>query len=206
MEIKKVLNDFVLIKLYEGYDFIKLKDGKKLWIDTSVEVEWHRQIKGEVIKVPKLNNLEIKENDIVLTYFQAIGNAFSYGFTIIEYKKIYAFVHYPSLIARFDENKIYPLNGRIIGEPLYNENTDMISKLKKSNLIVPDQIKHSKDSQYAKIISLGYGNEDLKINDIIFLRKNSDIDLEYDLHKSTDKKLIRFDRDDVLCIIENSKF
>lgn len=206
MEVKKVIHDWILIKLDEGYDFVKLKNGKKLWIDTSVEVEWHRPIRGEVIKIPNLKNIEIKEGDIVLTYFQAIGNAFSYGFTIIEDKTVYAFVHYPSLIAKFDNDKIYPLNGRIIGEPLYRENIDMMLRLKKSNLITPDQISYSKNTQYAKIVSLGYDNEELKVGDVVFLKKNSDIDLEYDLHKSTDKKLIRFDKDDVLVIFENSEF
>lgn len=49
----RLIRDHVLVKADPDNDNISLKDGKKLWIDTTFEPAKHAVVRGTVVEVPQ---------------------------------------------------------------------------------------------------------------------------------------------------------
>jgi hypothetical protein len=227
IEIKQTLGNQVCVKLDQKNDVIETPSGLRLIIDTSYEVEKHLTRLGEVIKAPTTllqrrseipwkTDIEIQDGDRVVMYFLAIQNClakeqkkyFRYG------NDIYIFIKYHNIYARVRDGVITPINGYILVEPV-DDPSEVAEKerLDKLNLTIIDSDKASNvDVVYGKIAHIGKPNEfynhpfrsddhyDLKMDDIVVMKRIRDIPVEYELHAKLDsgRKLYRVQRHDIL--------
>lgn len=123
----KLLNNLVAIRPFPS-DEIRLKDGKKLYLDIRFEEYLNAKTAGEVIAVPEKltfnpdgvvtldweTDMELQVGDVVVYNYLAVknaidmGNVFGDGVVAISYDKIYTAIR---------GNEVICVNGFILVEP-----------------------------------------------------------------------------------------
>jgi hypothetical protein len=235
MKPRQTFGNHVLIKLDKENDFIKLQNGTTLYIDTSFEPEKHATVTGEVIALPSRliytgkpnigmpwkTPMEVQKGDRVVVYYLSILNALrkeSYK-AVVEGDDKYVFIQYQNIYALVRENRIIPVNGYCLIEPVENpEWTRLKYRMSKIDL-VPVKLTDKSNTEvvYGKVKYCGTpideyvdGYTDKGVNvspgDIIVMRKISDLPLEYDLHAKIDggKKYWRVQRRKIFAVYAES--
>lgn len=223
LEQIKPLNNQVLIRPLKDNDQYLCKDGKtKLYVDTTYHPEYHTCVIGEVISTPvnliynKKNQetmewkteIEIQKGDIVYyDIYWAVNSLTTMNPRWVEQDgKKYIFIPYQDLILAKRNNEIIMLNGYCLVEP--------IDKDFNTNIIIPDMMK-GHDEIRGKVAKIGSCNteyinkiysddKNVKEGDFIIMDKCCDIEVEYDLHRTLDKKYWRVQRRNMICVIKNN--
>ena len=216
MKVKQTCGNHVLIKLDAINESINLKDGSRLYIDTTFDPEKHATVTGEVIAIPKTlrytgkpnqgtpwkTTIEVREGDKVVLYYLSVTNCFrpeSYK-AIIDGDDRYVFVLYQNILAMVRDGQLIPTNGYCLVEPIENpEWTKTKERLAKSGLEAVRLTERSNTGVvYGRIKYCGLPSEayvdskhsddgvNISPGDIVVMRRISDIPLEYDLHAKID--------------------
>ena len=99
----RLIRDHVLVKADPDNDNISLKDGKKLWIDTTFEPAKHAVVRGTVVEVPQQlskrlkTKMELEVGDVVLYHYLVEESAGKEGRVFMDGDDRMVFVHYESL-------------------------------------------------------------------------------------------------------------
>jgi hypothetical protein len=215
MEPKTTFNNNVLIKLDPENNFIKLKNGTDLYIDTAFEPEKHATVTGEVMGLPRNLNytgvpnvgmpwktkMELKIGDKAICYYLSVLNALRPESmkAFIEGEDRYVFIQYQNIFAVVRQGMIIPINGYCLIEPCENPiKQELKDRMAKSNLVVVNLDKPSNtDVVFGKVkytgrpndeYSDGSSDEGVGINrgDMVIMRKITDLPLEYELHAKID--------------------
>ena len=229
MKIGETLGNNVMVKLDPSNDMVETESGFKLYIDTSYEPEKHIVRLGTVIKAPKrlynrdfmgevpwVTHPQIQDGDRVIMYFLAVQNCLSKEQKkfIREGDDFYIFIRYHNIYAVIRDDKIIPINGYVLVEPVEDpakvRRKELAAKL---DLILPEPKELSKtDCTYGKIAYIGEPNArynhpqrsdehyNLNVGDTIIMKRIRDIPLEYELHAKLDggRKMYRMQRHDIL--------
>jgi len=226
----------VLIQIDRKQDEYKMRDGNKIYIDCSFQPEQHAPITGHVVSIckklifdpqPGHNHsldwntpIQIQVGDYVISYYLAALNAFSNGrFITDQYNNQYLVLRYDKFFAAKRGDRVITINGYNLLTPV----KDIVQKglrerMKKLNLLVPDNIKDTKKVAMGRLKYIAdpikeyrdsrYWDFDDQISpgDILLLRRNSDIPLEYDYHASLEGKQVfyRVQRHNMFAIIDES--
>ena len=233
METKRTLNNLVLIKLDPENTSVKLKNGMDLYIDTSYDTEKHSTVTGEVWGLPShlsyfgegnrgmpwLTPMEIRMGDKAIIYYLAVINALKKENKkfIIEGKDRYIFVPYSSVYAVIRGENIIPLNGycliEAIEDPSITSDKESFKKIG-MELIVGARRSNSHVT-YGRVKYVGTPNReyvdedytdegcDVRVGDVVVIRKTNDIPLQYSLHAKIDggAKYLRVQRRNLLAKI-----
>jgi len=233
MEQKLTFGNNVLIKLDKENDSIQLRNGFELFVDITFDPEKHATITGEVyglpsrlqytgkanIGMPWLIDMEVRFGDKVIMYYLSVVNAFKPENRkyILEGEDRYVFIPYDKIYAVFGEGFVRPINGyclvELVDDPFVEEQKTRMKKIgleavlfnKKSNTNVTfGKVKYigTPNREYVDENSSDDG-VDVKIGDIVVLRKTYDIPLEYGLHAKIEKEkgLLRVQRRNLLAKI-----
>ena len=233
MEYKRTLNNFVLIKLDRENTSVKLKNGIELYLDTSFEPEKHATITGTIYGLPShliytgkpnlgmpwLTPMEIEFGDKVIIYYLSVVNALrkekeNY---FLEGGDRYIMIEYQYIFAVVREDKIIPINGYVLVEPI--EDPALEKEKLRMAFIGMKAVFFKKKTQtqvtygivkYVGVPNREYADEnltdegvDIGIGDTVVLRRTVDIPLQYELHATVDKGkgLLRVQRRNVLAKI-----
>lgn len=228
MEIKRTLNNLVLIKL----DAENEKVGG-LFVDTTFNPEKHITVTGIVyglpsklkycgkpnIDMPWLTPMEIKHGDSVIIYYLSIVNALKpkEGRCFIEDGERFVLIPYQFCYAVVRDGNIVPINGYCLLEPCENpETTRMKERMKSLGLeYVEGERKINNEVTYGIIRYAGVPNKeyvdfgatdrgvDVATGDVVVIKKTNDIPLQYNLHAKIDggKPYLRVQRRNLLAKI-----
>lgn len=207
-------------------DEYQFKSGEKIYIDVTYEEEQHAATECEIISVPdKLfystdkkhrdrsvnfdTDMEIQPGDKVYIHYLASITAIKDQKSLTDDEgNIYYFINYHDLFASTRGEKVIMLNGYIAVEPVKDENYQVGSLIE-----IPDYLKNKSSERIGKVVFVGSklrgyqfipdacdDNYDVKPGDLIAYTKNSDIPMQYDIHKSFqgDKTLYRMQRRDIM--------
>ena len=235
MNPKRTFGNNVMVKLDKDNTSIKFKDGSDFYIDTTFEPDKHRAVTGIVVGLPsKLHyigipnigmpwktSLEVQIGDIVVLYYLAVANCFrpESPKAIMEGEDRYIFVTYQNIYAVVREEKIIPVNGYCLIEPM--EDPAVIRTKKRMMAagltFIKFDNKSVKDVVYGRVKYCGTPNEayvdkhtdkgvNIKPGDIVVMKRITDIPLEYDLHAKLDggAKYWRVQRRYILGVYEES--
>lgn len=206
------MSNHVLIKVRLN-NKLKLNTGQELYLETVFNPQDHVPVTGEVVKVPETlyynqkdkseslqwkTHMEVLPGDIAFfEYFAAlmalagkVDPAQQYQEPkYLEYKgELYIFLKYDALMFVKREEKIIPVNGFMICEPIEKE-------LKtSSNLILPKSLQKKESNKFAKVYYVGSTNdeyldgkykdvEDIKPGNIILFSPYANQRVEYSLHQ-----------------------
>ena len=233
MEYRRTANNYILVKLDPENTSIKLKSGYELYIDTSFDPEKHQVVTGTVWGTPsKLEytgvankglpwqtDMEVKCGDKVVVYYLSIVNALKpeqqrYFF---EGGDKYVLITYNNIFTVYGDGFVRPVNGYVLIEPcedpFLEKTKERIKKLgleyvqlnTKSNTNVSFGIVRYMGKPNREYVDDGQSDEgvDVKVGDVVVLRKVSDIPLQYNLHAKIDegKLYYRVQRRKILAVI-----
>lgn len=233
MDHKRTFENHVLIKLDPENQSIKTKSGFELFIDTTFDPEKHAQVSGTVYGLPSelryygepnkgmpwKTNMELRCGDKVIVYYLSIVNALrpeiQKYFTEGENK--YVFIPYDKVFVKYGEGWITPINGYCLIEPaldpwvqkekdrLAKINIELVRLEEKSNTHVCfGKVKYIGEP-IREYVDDGMTDEgvDVKVGDMVVLKKISDIPLQYDLHQKVydGKKLWKVQRRQILATL-----
>lgn len=224
-----VMTNDVFIKPNRGEEEITLSNGCKLYIDVSYEPEQHAPCVGVVKKVPqKLRynrksvassvefkvDCELEVGDNAFFHFLAPKTCMSEGRWVeVEDDGIYFLIKYDRMFCaqRGPEKDVIMLNGWILTYPV--EEAAFESK----TLIVPDSLKAVEKpnegivafigahvQQYIYQQDIKENADDVKVGDRVLFEPESDIPLQYELHRNFKGKtnFFRMQRKDIIGIVE----
>lgn len=226
MERKRTMNDLVMIKLDPENDSIKLRNGFELFVDTTFDVEKHATVTGKVfglpshlqysgkanIGMPWLTPMELQYGDDVIFYYLSVINALKPDSRryVLEGKDRYVFIPYQFIYAMVRDEKLTPLNGYCLVEPV--EDPAVVAERERFKKLGLEQVVLRKDSitnvVYGKVKYVGIPNRayvdpdqsdegvDVSVDDIVISKKVSDIPMQFELHQKVNegKKLLRIQR------------
>jgi hypothetical protein len=216
MNKKLTFGNQVLVKLDETNDSINLKNGFKLYVDNTYEVEKHTVVTGEIFGLPIILNytgqankgmpwdcdMELRMGDKVICYYLAVINALKPESQkcYIDGDDKYVLIKYEHIFCKYDIGFVKPINGYVLVEPADNPVVEAEKARMKAigmDLVVL-KTQSSTDVSYGKVkyvgepnrayVDGGYTDEgvDIKPGDIVVLKKINDIPLEYDIHAKVD--------------------
>lgn len=219
LETLKLNPNWVLLKIDNSNELIKLKNGVTLFLDTSFEPEKNAQTVGTVVRTAPLfysrksrshSNpwkvpMELKEGDIVIFHFMSAAAAFNEGRCFVENGEKYIIVNYDRLFVAMRSEEVIPLNGIILIEP---ETTGVTSSL----IYIPEEFQQTSQTtghvRYAGALVGDYidypdmsDQDDIKPGDKVTFSEVNSIPLQYEFHSLLKKKLYRMHRMDLLCKI-----
>lgn len=225
----------VLIQVDRKQDEYKLRDGTKIYLDCSFQPEQHAPVTGHVVSICKKlifnfqpghsslkwdTDIQIQVGDYVISYYLAALNAFMNGrFISDQYNNQYLILKYDQLFAAKRGDQIITINGYNLLTPVKDiEQKGLRERMKKLGLLVPDSIRDTKKVamgrlKYAADPIRRYRDpayrdfyDEIKIGDVLLLRRNTDIPLEYDYHASLEGKQVfyRVQRNHMFAIIDES--
>lgn len=219
----KLLNNWVLVKPDPGNNEIRLKGGKKLFLNTSFEEHQHAVTSGTVVKCPSSltyytehttarlqyhTTQELLPGDKIIFHFLQTSSSVSKGRYIEDGDEIYLLIKYDSIFCALRGEKILPINGYILVEPKMVAAYETIS-----TLILPDYLKKQTSEMRGTIRHMAsplfgyddypeYGEDsnEYQVGDDILFRKVDAVPLQYEMHRLFDKDIIyyRMQRRDVL--------
>jgi len=228
METKQTLNNLVMIKLDKENDTVK-----GLFVDTSYEPERHTTVTGTIwglpnhlqytgkanLNMPWDTPLEAKIGDGVIMYYLSVVNALKPKESryILEDGERFVLIPYQFLYAIIRDEKIIPINGYVLIQPVENPSITRERERMKAlgmELIVGDK-RNSNEVIYGRVKYLGTPNRryvdenasdegvDIAVGDVVVIRKTNDIPLQYDLHQKINQgvKLFRVQRRNLLAKI-----
>lgn len=230
MEVKQTIGNNVCIKLDPENEFIKTKSGIKLFIDTSFEPEKHIVRVGEVVQTPTTliqkkgeipwnTDNEVQIGDRALLYFLAVQNCLAPEKKkyVREEKTIWIFIKYHNIYAVIRDEKIIPVNGYVLVEPVEDpEKIRIREDAKKKGIELVEFKELSKvDVVYGKIAYIGKPNRaydspyksdehyNLNAGDNVIMKRITDIPVEYEYHAKIDggRTLYRVQRHQILAKI-----
>jgi hypothetical protein len=217
MKPKRTFGNNVLIKLDPENEKIKFASGVELFIDPKFEPEKHVTVTGIVyglpshlsytgkpnIGMPWKTEIELRLGDYIVFYYMAVINALSPETkkAFVENSDRFVFIQYQNIYAIIRDGNLIPINGFCLVEPVENPvKKNLRLRHEALNLIYIDPEKNSKISvvyglvQYVGIPNQAYiENEksdigvDISVGDTIFMKRITDIPLEYEYHMNFTK-------------------
>jgi len=230
MDYKRTLNNWVLIRLDGENNSVKLKSGIELYVDCSYEPERNATVTGTIVGLPShlqytgIANvgmpwdcpLEAKLGDKCVVYYLSIVNALKpqESRCFVENGERYVIIQYNFIYALIREEKIIPINGFCLIEPVDDPAIiQQRERIKRLGLATVDMYqKKSNQVTFGKVRYLAVPNRryvdenssdegvDIAVDDIVVIRKTSDIPLQYSLHAKLDggTKYLRIQRRNIL--------
>ncbi len=210
----------VLILIDRKQDEYKMSDGNKLYLDCSFQPEQHAPVTGHVVAICKKlifsarlgdsfsldwdTDIQLQVGDYVISYYLSAINALSNGRLLTdEYNNQYLVLRYDKLFASRRGDIVRPINGFNLLTPIEGiVQEDLRDRMKNMKLLIPDTVKSGKNSVLARLKYVAdpvkryrdprYYDFDDKISpdDIIILRRKSNIPLEYAYHASLEGKQV----------------
>jgi hypothetical protein len=179
--------------------------------------------------LPWKTEMELQVGDRVVMYFLAVDNCMKQGAYEKEYefyngimnmdkKEEFIYVKYQNIYAVIRDEKVIPINGYVLVEPITNpvqEQREKEAEAKKIKLVSDDKPSNT-NAVYGRIVYIGKPNieyrekymsdegyDDLKEGDEVIMKKISDIPMEYEYHAKVDggRKLFRVQRHDIIATI-----
>jgi len=222
--------NYVVVRLDPPNDRIRLKSGAELFVDTTYEPEKHVVLTGTVEALPIAlgfnggglpweTEMELRVGDRVVMYYLAVINCLAKEQKryIREGEKITIFIKYNNIYAAIRNEKIIPVNGYILAEPLEDPEWErLLDEARKKGIQIPDmrgqrkrEVTYSKIAYVGKPVKryLGSRQSDdgvkVKPGDRVMMRRVRDIPVEYEYHAKLDggKKYYRIRRTDILAIL-----
>lgn len=224
-----VMTNDVFIKPNRGEDEIVMSNGKKLYIDITYEPEQHAPCVGVVKKVPnKLHyttksaansvefkvDLELEVGDNAFFHYLVPQHCMNEGRWVeVEDDGIYFLVKYDEIYCaqRGPKKDVVMVNGWILTYPVEE------AAFKTKTLIIPEHLKAVEKPNEGVVAFIGahvqqyfYEQDiketadDLKVGDRILFTPDSDIPLQYALHRNLEGKtnFFRMQRKDIIGIVE----
>lgn len=216
----------MLIRATRRNDEYEFKNGKKIFIDITYEEEKHAATECEVVSAPdKLfystdknrrhrstnfdTDVEIQRGDKVFIHYLATITAIQDKKSITDDQgSIYYFIKYHDLFAATRGEEVIMLNGYIAVEPVKDENYQL-----DGIIIVPDSLRQKNSERIGRVKFVGSklrgyqftpnscdDNYDVNPGDLIAYTKDSDISMQYDIHRSFQggDNLFRMQRRDIM--------
>jgi len=233
MKPKLTLNNFIFIKLDPENTSVRLKNGCELFVDNTFEPEKHFTVTGEVYGLPShlsysgkpnLNmpwetDMEIRMHDKVIFYYLSVVNALKPATKryIIEGNDKYVFIEYQYIYAVVRDDKIIPINGYCLIEPVEDpsitQERERMAKIGMEIVVLTRRL--SNQVVYGKVKYVGIPNRnyvdegvtdrgaDVEVGDVVVIRKTYDVPLQYSLHQKVNDgvKLFRVQRRNLLAKI-----
>jgi len=147
--------------------------------------------------------IEIEKGDTVFFRYNVYAHAREEGRVFEQDKNTYILIPYDQLFIAIRGEKIIPLNGLVLIEPIMEKKSEIIITLEKE------------DSQIGKIAHLGClvksylqfpeeTDEDFfEVGDYVVFRKAQRVPLEFSIHRNLDKKYYKMNRWCILGKIKN---
>lgn len=180
-----------MVKLNRIPEEIKLKSGKKIYIDPNYEPEKHAAVTGHVIATPLLiysksrydsmpwdTDMELEVGDYVIFYYLAAVNAFRKEdpkwlkdedgnlYVFVKYDNFYVAKRRVNNISPLEVDEIIPLNGYCIIEPVINEEYQKLEKkYNELELEVPKHLMKKFSYKYGIVKYLGKPNRSYRTAD-----------------------------------------
>ena len=233
IEQGKTAGNHVMIELDPENDHIKMKEGGMLYIDTSFEPDKHVTIIGTIKAVPTNlrfdsnnpslmpwdTNMELEVGDRVIAHYLSIMNSLRpemRKYWMQDGKRL-VFIEYRSIYCIIRDEKIIPINGYILVEPIPDRYIESLKERADTAglLLAGMNEKNNKRVVYGKVVYIGKPNKryfdkiytdegiTIKVGDEVVMRRISDIPVEYEYHAKLDngRKLYRAQRKDILGIV-----
>jgi hypothetical protein len=229
LEQGRTAGNNVMIELDGENDHIKMKGGGVLYVDTTFDPEKHVTTIGTVRAIPTNlrfdpedpsvapwdTTMELQIGDKVVIHYLAVVNCFRPEIKKywVEDGKRFVFIQYRSIYCMIRNDKIIPINGYCLIEPLPDK---YIERLKERAdvagiLLAGMNEKNNLRVVYGKVAYIGKPNKryfdsiytdegvDIKVGDEVVMKRISDIPAEYELHAKLDngRKLYRVQRCDI---------
>lgn len=223
-----VMTNDVFIRPNRGEDEIILSNGKKLYLDITFEPEQHAPCVGVVKKVPRRLHysrksadrsvefkvdIELKVGDNAFFHYLVPQHCMNEGRWVeVEDDGIYFLVKYDEIYCahRGPEKDVIMVNGWILIYPVTK------AAFSSSTLIVPEHLQEVQKTNEGIVAFVGSPvqeyfyqqniketSDDLKVGDHIMFEPDSDIPLQYPMHRNLKEKktFFRMQRKDILGII-----
>lgn len=212
----------VLVKPNRGTNEILLSNGVKIFMDNRFGKEKHAPTTGTVIRhcgklsdfrMPWITTNELQEGDYIIYSFESAMYAMEdiYGRVLLdENKEPYFIIDYEDIFCIKREEQIIPVNGYLLVAPLEEGSVSSFQIIKEDH----------NSSRYGIVVHVGQRNkayhdfgmlretydmeEEINPGDIIIFNRNSDLPVEYPLHRSLNGKsqtFFRLQRKDIDGII-----
>lgn len=217
----------ILVKPTRGSDEINLPGGIKICMDSRFGKEKHAPTTGIIkglckklitSKMPWETENELQLNDYIVYSYESAMYAMEemHGRTIIdEDGEVYFIIDYEDIFLVEREKNILPVNGYILASPIEEKTAAFFEIVKENKNSARFACIEYIGNPNKKYIFSGKTREDvfdcsctLKKGDIIVFNRDSDIPVEYPLHRSIgdrSKILFRLQRKDIDAIIPNSQ-
>lgn len=142
-------------------------------------------------------SMELKENDFIYFHYNVHAAAERDGLILREGKNLLILIPYDMIFLAIRNEKIIPVNGWVLIEPIKEEGSLMLIERR------PSQTKGVISHMGSPVRNyLAYPDETdddfFKTGDTVLFRKNRSIPVEWSIHKSLDKKYQKLQRKDLL--------
>ncbi|HQW95445.1 MAG TPA: hypothetical protein PLU58_06565 [Saprospiraceae bacterium] len=215
----KVPAGWACVRYDNSNEFFKL-GGSEFLLDISYEPEKNAQTSGIVVKIcdnlifsqnnsnshPYDVDIEVKKGDRVIFHFLTILQAKKEGKTFVQDGELYVFMPYERMFVGISGDKVTPLNGYVLVEPVEQTLPD-------TALIIPDTARGLSKThgivKYAGAKCRGYAGHlkhmgedpDVNVGDMVVFNQVEAIPLQYEHHSILERNLYRMQRKDILAIL-----
>jgi len=226
--VERIPMSYVLVELDAlFYNKITLQSGGEIIIDPTYEPEKHHQTSGIVKTVPDSLYfeksdmefsmeykvpIELKEGDKVFFHYLQISSAISNSHLLTIDGKQHIFIRYDQCFCAVRDEEFVMLNGWMLLEPIDQEDKPQPKYI---NTRLPKS-RRKKDPLRGKILYLGdpvseylWGGEEtddginVDAGEVVTFLPESDIPLEYNLHRTLSEVYYRVQRKDLINKIIN---
>jgi len=141
--------------------------------------------------------IEIQLDDMVIMQYQVYWGALREGRILKEGKEMFIVVPYDMLILAIRGEKIIPLNGLCLVEPVIEKASSVIIMEEKESAI-KGKIAHL-GCEVKNYLGLEDSDDDFfKKDDYVYFRKTTNLPVEYSIHQRLDKKYFKIHRRNLL--------
>ena len=221
----RLMNNFVLVKPTRAHNELDMSNGEKLFIDPSFDKEKHAPTSGVVVNVPeKLYfgrnqsntneydvDMELQVGDTIVFHFLTYQTCIDRKWFMVLDNELYLMVKYDCIFIARRKDKVIPINGWVVVEPLVETIETTIE--------LPDHIKNKSSLTKGIVKYLGspvrnyswdfdhkskYGadTDEIKVGDTVMFSAEDSIPLQYEMHAIIDKgtELYRMHRKDIFLL------
>lgn len=167
-------------------------------VDRREEIQWLTS-KSMFYDVP----VEVQQGDFILFHYNVYAQAQKEGRFFQKNGETTILIPYDMCYVVIREEKIIPLNGIVLLEPVVNKQSEVIITEDKEDKLL-GKIAHIGCKVNGYLDYMEETDDDFfEVGDLVAFRKRSVVDFEYPLHRMLDKKYWRLWRRDLLGKVES---